>query len=166
MATDMTCELVDVFTYKDRMCAIVKANVPDHVTKIAPSFISWHNGYVSVSSKTYSEIFLGACIFGAKKFLLSSIKKLSKNKIKIGYISIQFRSYNLFINQINSEELTFSGYLDSYKDNFKINGKGWSKIYFFGFDSAHLQDDAVSKSYESVKYRTIKLANEMIKKGV
>ena len=55
---------------------------------------------------------------------------------------------------IKTDGLTFSDYIGD--------------IFFFGFDSAHSWNDKKpeSKTRESVKQRTIELANEMVKKGI
>jgi len=77
------------------------------------------------------------------------VQTLNKNKNK---------GYDRFIDKIKTDELTFSGELI-----------GFSKdISFFGFDSAHVWNDHVpkSKTFEEVKKRTIKMCDEMVRKGI
>ena len=73
------------------------------------------------------------------------------------------RSYNDFISEIDADELTYGGELSHLKDERIPNG-----LWFFGFDSAHIWNDEnpETKTYASVKERTIKMADEMIKKRI
>jgi len=68
------------------------------------------------------------------------------------------KDYNKFVSRIETDELTYAGNLGGLFDG----------IWFFGFDSAHLWNDEVpeSKTFESVKERTKKLAEEMVAKRI
>jgi hypothetical protein len=72
------------------------------------------------------------------------------------------KNYNDYIGEIKADELTFSGKLDYLKDK-RIP----SELWFFGFDSAHSWnfENPESQTVESVKERTVKLADEMAEKG-
>jgi len=73
------------------------------------------------------------------------------------------RDYNDFVNKVDTDELTFSGTLDYFNDS-RIPKDVW----FFGFDSAHAWNDEhpETKTFASVRERTIQLAEEMMKKGI
>jgi len=81
-----------------------------------------------------------------------------------GYVEVSAKNkgknYDNFIDRIETDELTFSGDLSRFN-----LGK---KLWFFGFDSAHFWNDAQpeSKTFKSVKARTSKLCEEMVKKGI
>ncbi|RLI85229.1 MAG: hypothetical protein DRO76_05790 [Candidatus Altiarchaeales archaeon] len=91
----------------------------------------------------------------------------SVGKYHNGYVSVLKKNYGKhysdFIDRIETDELTYSGNLDHFKDK-RIPEKVW----FFGFDSAHYWNKLhpESKTFESVKARTILLAKEMIKKRI
>ena len=83
-----------------------------------------------------------------------------------GYVSTLKKNNNKSYSDddiaVQTDELTYSGTLDSLKD------KRIPKLWFFGFDSAHYWNDQnpASKTFESVKQRTTELAKEMIKKKI
>ena len=88
-----------------------------------------------------------------------------------GYVSVikrrqkQEPHYDRVIKSIKADELTFSGRLDDLPDKeIQDNLKG---IWFFGFDSMHAWNDMnpESKSFDSVKARAKKMADEMIEGG-
>lgn len=84
-----------------------------------------------------------------------------------GYVQVSTKNigkhYDDFADRIKTDELTFSGTLEYLKDQ-RIP----DSTYFLGFDSAHAWNDAQpeSKSCASVKERTIKLAEEMVRKRI
>ena len=84
-----------------------------------------------------------------------------------GYVEVlkknKGKDYQKFIDMIDTDELTFSGNFD-YIKNDRIPKDKW----FFGFDSAHYQNEEhpESKTFENVKKRTIELAEEMIRKRI
>ena len=84
------------------------------------------------------------------------------NSYHNGYIQVlpknQGKDYERFVKKIKTDELTYSGDLHGL-----FNG-----IWFFGFDSAHSWNDMhpETKSFESVKERTIKLCEEMVRKKI
>lgn len=83
-----------------------------------------------------------------------------------GYVSTrksnEGRGYDEFVSKIDTDELTFSGTLKHLKD------KKIPNLWFMGFDSAHYwnTENRESQTFESVRKRAIKLAEEMIRKGV
>ena len=84
-----------------------------------------------------------------------------------GYVSVAPRnkrkSYNDFIERIETDELTFSGNMNYVEDKRIPKDK-----FFLGFDSAHYWNDEKpeSKTFKSVKKRTMELADEMVRKGI
>ena len=84
-----------------------------------------------------------------------------------GYVSVskkhQEANYDDFISKIETDELTFAGDLNHLEDE-RIPKDVW----FFGFDSAHAwnREHPGSTRFESVKERTIKLAQEMMAKRI
>ena len=80
-----------------------------------------------------------------------------------GYVEVsnknKDKSYHDFVDQIQTDELTFSG---------KLEDERLKDKYFLGFDSCHFWNDKKpeSKTFESVKDRTIELCEEMIKGGI
>jgi len=84
-----------------------------------------------------------------------------------GYVSIRKRhngeGYDKFAGKIEADELTFAGDLSHFKDK-RIPKELW----FLGFDSNHCWNDErpISKTFDSVKARTIELANELVEKGI
>jgi len=66
------------------------------------------------------------------------------------------KSYTQFVDKIETDELTYSGNLFGLFDG----------VWFFGFDSAHVWNDEKSRSFKSVKKRTKKLCEEMVKKRI
>lgn len=78
-----------------------------------------------------------------------------------GYVEIKkHKHYDELIDKINADELTFSGELDYL--NKELKGK-----WFLGFDSVHgwNMQQPESQTFDSVKKRTIQLAEELIKLG-
>ena len=96
-------------------------------------------------------------------------KKYNINPYCNGYVSTQNqhkgRNYDDFINRINCEELTYSGDLSHLKLKHVLMTKN---MWFLGFDSMHFWNikNPVTQTFEKVKERTIKLADEMIQKGI
>ena len=84
-----------------------------------------------------------------------------------GYVSVskkhQEAGYDDFISKIETDELTFGGDLNHLEDE-RIP----KDISFFGFDSAHAwnQENPESATFQSVRERTIKLAQEMMAKRI
>ena len=85
-----------------------------------------------------------------------------------GYVSLlgfhKNMSYGEIISEIDTNELTFSGFLERYSDE----GKAYPDYtWFVGFDASHAWNDEEpeSKTFESVRARTVQLAEELIKKG-
>lgn len=84
-----------------------------------------------------------------------------------GYVSVskknQGANYDDFTRKIETDELTFGDKLNYLKDE-RIPKDAW----FFGFDSAHAwnQSNPESTTFESVKARTTKLAQEMMSKRI
>jgi hypothetical protein len=84
-----------------------------------------------------------------------------------GYVSVAPRHKGLdyveVAKRIEADELTYAGTLDTLDDD-RISKTMW----FLGFDSAHFWNDLKpkSKTFESVRKRTIKIADEMIRKGI
>lgn len=82
-----------------------------------------------------------------------------------GYVStlskVSYSDKNM--NDIETDELTFDGDLDSYEDN-RIPKGTW----FVGFDTAHARNDRrpETKTYLWTHHTTLKLANELIAKGI
>lgn len=76
------------------------------------------------------------------------VQTLPKNKDK---------SHDNFNRRVNADELTFDGTFHWMPD-----------IHFFGFDSGHSWNDnhPESKIFGEVKERTIKLCDEMVRKGI
>lgn len=94
-----------------------------------------------------------------------------------GYVEVSKknygREYDKFISRIDTDELTFAGtlnwFLKASKDKKEIPPIDIHKdIWFFGFDSAHHWNDQrpESKTFKSVKARTVKLCDEMIRKKI
>ena len=84
-----------------------------------------------------------------------------------GYVSVLLAnsgtSYDEYVGQITTDELTFAGELDWLNDE-RIPPKTW----FVGFDSCHYRNDEnpASKTFGPVRERTIRLANEMAEKHI
>ncbi len=84
-----------------------------------------------------------------------------------GYVqtmrNVNKRTYNEYAIDINAEEITFSGSLYSKYRNSELKNKK-----FIGFDTGHCWNisSPKSKTFEEVKKRTIKLCEEMVKKGL
>lgn len=127
---------VNVFDYKERICVVIKMT---SLSGLAPH--GYHNGYVSVKEE---------------------------NKEK---------DYNEFVSNIETDEFTFSGTLKhlngamnrQHGTQEELNDERLSQdTWFLGFDSLHLwnSENPQSQTYESVKERTIALADEMIEKGI
>ena len=137
----MTFELVDVFTHEGRICAIVKVTVPELSKKDKYPLSDWHNGYVQVLPHNIGKDY---------------------NNLSINIIDRAFGHEKDDIYQL-TQELTFGGDLDYYNDERIPKG-----TYFFGFDTAHVWNDEKpeSKTYESVKEATIKLAAEFRVKNI
>ena len=178
MVTDITFEVVDGFVYRDRICVIVKANVPEEISR---PLRSWCNGYVSVSNTTKCRLLEHYIYFKIKKCLnrlapfgkllikIAKFLQIVEKKYRFSYFPISYWGYDVFNKKINSEKLTFSGRLTLSVHTDKLKGmyaSAFYRLYFFGFDSNHFGDNEFSKSQEAVKNRTMLLANEMVEKGI
>ena len=81
-----------------------------------------------------------------------------------GYVEVLAENsglgYSDFITRIDTDELTFGGYL--------YNPGIPEGMWFFGFDSGHYWNDKNPKSqtFVSVRERTKQLADEFIEKGI
>ena len=79
-----------------------------------------------------------------------------------GYVSVAPRhkgiDYDKFINKIDVEELTFS-------DNLEYEGID-KELWFLGFDTVHAYNIKATQTFEYAKKQTIKLADEMVDKGI
>jgi hypothetical protein len=89
-------------------------------------------------------------------------KPISDSDYCNGYVQTlpknQGKDYESFVSMIKTDELTYAG---------DLNGL-FKGLWFFGFDSAHVWNDnhPESKTFESVKKRTIKLCEEMVRKKI
>jgi hypothetical protein len=91
---------------------------------------------------------------GGQDYCNGYVQVLEKNKGK---------HYDDFADKIKTDELTFSGDLDNIEQQQVPKG-----TWFLGFDSAHAWNDMQpeSKTFESVKQRTMKLADEMVRRRI
>jgi hypothetical protein len=79
-----------------------------------------------------------------------------------GYVEVNtVKDYDNY--DIDIEELTFGGQMTGWDVDGMVDGI--KNVEFVGFDSAHLQDTPETSCFEAVKFRTIELAEELIKKG-
>ena len=81
-----------------------------------------------------------------------------------GYVSVMSVNHGVKDNKLRSKiktcGLTYSGDLNLFWDN--------TNLWFIGFDTTHVWNykKPETQTYEYVKKVTIKLANEMIRKGI
>ena len=80
----------------------------------------------------------------------------------IGRLQKQKPNYKKYMSRLHSDELTFAGTVE------RDVPRKLAKVWFFGFDSAHVWNDEhpESKTEKAVLERAHKLADEMIAKGV